>query len=88
MENEYIAFCGVDCAACPDLAQKKCPGCRQTAWGDDPCPPVKCCTEKKIPFCGACDTFPCDMMKEFYEESEGHKEAFLRMCAFRENKEV
>ena len=79
-----IGYCGVDCAACPDYTGKKCPGCRRSEWPDgDPCPPVACCREKGAPYCGKCPDFPCDMMKEFYEESEGHRQAFRRMLAFR-----
>ena len=28
MNSRLIAFCGVDCAACPDYAGGRCPGCR------------------------------------------------------------
>jgi|GEM_PF-1199359 len=81
IEPDLIAYCGVDCAACPDYAGKKCPGCRQTEWGDDPCPPVACCREKGIIFCGKCSDFPCRMMREFYEESDSHRQAYERMRA-------
>ncbi len=47
-----IAYCGVDCLPCPDYISKKCPGCRTTAWGDDPCPPVACCRKKAFPSAG------------------------------------
>ncbi len=82
MENESIAYCGVDCAACPDLASGKCPGCRRTRWepGDE-CMPVACCRGKKIDCCGRCDTFPCADMAAFYGESEGHAAAYERMRA-------
>ena len=81
--DHLVAYCGVNCAGCPDYAGGKCSGCRDTVWDDDPCPPVRCCREKGIEVCGACDPFPCDMMAEFYEESEGHKEAYRRMRAMR-----
>lgn len=81
MGDHLIAYCGVTCAPCPDHAAGKCPGCRETAWGDDPCPPVRCCREKGIRFCGECGDFPCEMMAEFYGESEGHKEAYRHMLA-------
>ena len=80
-----IGYCGVDCAACPDLASGACPGCRKSEWPDgDPCPPVACCQKKSILHCGQCTQFPCDMMREFYEESDGHRDALRRMRAFRE----
>ena len=81
--DRMIAYCGVNCAVCPDFTQGKCPGCRDTAWGDDPCLPVGCCRAKGIEVCGACETFPCGDMAGFYEESEGHREAYRRMCAVR-----
>lgn len=81
--DERIAYCGVDCRPCPDFMSGKCPGCRATAWGDDPCPPVACCQKRNIRFCGECDAFPCEMMAEFYGESVSHKEAYERMRACR-----
>jgi len=82
----YTAFCGVDCAACPDLTAGVCPGCRKTEWGDDPCPPVACCREEGIPLCGLCPDFPCAMMAEFYGESDSHRLAGERMRALSEKK--
>ncbi len=80
-----IGYCGVDCAACPDYASRKCPGCRESTWPDgDPCPPVACCREKGIPHCGMCPEFPCGMMSEFYEESDSHREARARVLRLRE----
>lgn len=82
MTDENIACCGVDCAACDDYEERRCPGCRQTAWepGDE-CLPVACCRKKEISCCGACDTFPCADMRDFYEESESHRRAYERMAA-------
>ena len=81
--DPMIAYCGVNCAPCPDLTSGKCPGCRASEWGDDPCMPAACCREKGIEACGACAAFPCKSMSEFYEESEGHREAYRRMNAMR-----
>lgn len=81
--DPMIAYCGVDCAPCPDFTAGSCPGCRRTAWGDDPCMPVACCREKGIESCGACGAFPCADMAEFYRESERHKEAYQRMLNMR-----
>ena len=80
MENELIAYCGVNCGDCPDYMSEKCPGCRNTEWepGDE-CMPVSCCAEKSIDCCGECAGFPCEEMKEFYEESDSHKAALRRM---------
>ena len=76
----HIAWCGVDCAACPDYLSGKCPNCRRSQWPDgEPCMPVACCQEKGILSCGACEAFPCPEMREFYEESDSHRQAFKRM---------
>ena len=86
MHTDDIAYCGVDCAACPDRAAGKCPGCRQTDWPEgDACLPVACCREKGISFCGECAGFPCADMEAFYAESEGHRQALARMLALRGN---
>lgn len=82
-----IAFCGVDCSACPDFRNNVCPSCKQSVWEDgDPCMPVKCCQDKQISFCAYCREFPCADMAEFYEESDGHRDAYQRMKAMREQK--
>ena len=79
---EWIAYCGVDCAACSDLREEKCPCCRRTAWTeDDICRPVECCRSKSISFCGECSAFPCGEMAEFYHESESHEAAYVRMAS-------
>ena len=77
---QNLGYCGVDCSVCADFTQGKCPSCRGTQWkNDDICHPVKCCREKGIAVCGQCIGFPCDMMTEFYEESDSHREAGERM---------
>ena len=81
-ERDLIAYCGVDCAPCPDHTGGKCPGCRKTVWPEgDACMPVACCRKKGIDFCGECSEFPCGEMKDFYRESESHEEAYRRMLA-------
>ena len=80
--NDNIAYCGVDCSVCPDYLDKSYPSCRLTEWTEeDICMPVRCCREKGIEFCGACDSFPCKDMAEFYEESDSHRKALERMKA-------
>ncbi len=83
-QKNMIAYCGVDCAACPDLYAGKCLGCRQTEWtAGDECMPVACCRKKGISVCGECESFPCADMAEFYQESESHRAALARMRALR-----
>ena len=76
----HIAYCGVDCAACPDFIEGECPNCRKTDWSScGACAPVACCRGKEIESCGECPDFPCEPMAGFYEESEGHRLALERM---------
>ena len=85
MNTEGTAFCGVDCAACPDRVQGGCPGCRQTVWEEGgACLPVACCRERGIDFCGECPDFPCAEMRDFYRESESHARAGAAMAALHE----
>ena len=82
MDENDIAYCGVECSKCCDLESGKCPGCRKTQWADgDECLPVGCCRKKGIAFCGECPGFPCEEMKEFYTESENHEKAFELMTS-------
>lgn len=89
MDMTHIAYCGVDCAACPDYLTGKCPDCRHSEWPDgDACMPIVCCQRKGIDCCGRCDVFPCGDMTGFYEESESHRAACVRMAEVREKGEV
>ena len=83
-EIKKLGFCGVDCSACPDYLDGKCPDCRRTIWEEGcACTPVECCKKKKIDCCGQCVVFPCEMMLSFYEESDSHREALTRMKKLR-----
>ena len=80
MDEKLISYCGVDCSECMDLINFKCPGCRFSPWTEeDICPPVKCCRDRNLDYCGQCEEFPCEMMEEFYDESDSHREAKARM---------
>ena len=84
--DELIAYCGVNCATCNDYINEVCPSCKATKWDkDNICMPVKCCIDKKIEFCGLCESFPCKDMKDFYEESKSHREAYIRMLKMNNN---
>ena len=85
METALLGYCGVDCAACTDYANNVCPGCRLSTWPEgDECPPVACCRKQGITLCGQCPQFPCDMMAEFYTESESHRQAGALMRSVHE----
>ncbi|MBR6472310.1 MAG: DUF1653 domain-containing protein [Firmicutes bacterium] len=79
-ELEFIGFCGVDCSACPDFLNSKCPGCRQSiGLNDEECMAAQCCMDRGILICGQCKDYPCEDMKDFFEESDGHREARKRI---------
>ena len=83
-KTDWMGYCGVNCFSCPDYREGKCLNCRKSTWPEgDACPPIACCQKRGIEFCGQCGEFPCQMMSEFYEESEGHREAYARMLQFR-----
>ena len=85
---EMTAYCGVDCAVCPDHTGGKCPGCRHADWREgDICLPVECCRGKGISFCGECPSFPCADMTAFYEESESHTRAYDLMLTVHEGRD-
>ena len=87
MTEENIAYCGVDCSACPDKISDKCPGCRRAKrTSDDVCLPARCCRKKGIDCRGERLLFPCRDIRGFYEESEGHKAAYLKMLLSREER--
>ena len=76
----HIAYCGVNCAECPDFTSGRCPDCRKTDWQEaGACAPVACCRARGFNSCGECPDFPCAPMKGFYDESEGHGRALDRM---------
>lgn len=80
MRIEQIGYCGVDCSVCTDFLDGKCLCCRKSTWSDgDECPPISCCKKKEVACCGECSKFPCEMMADFYKESESHCKAYERM---------
>ena len=80
LDLDLIGFCGVDCSSCPDYVNYKCPGCRASVGlSDEECMAAQCCMDKNILICGQCKDYPCDDMKEFFEETDGHREAKKRI---------
>ncbi len=77
---DLIGFCGVDCSACPDYLNFKCPGCRASiGLSEEECMAAQCCMDKNILVCSQCREYPCDNMKDFFMESESHKAAEKRL---------
>lgn len=82
-ELNLIGFCGVDCSGCSDYTDGVCTGCRASAHTSaEVCPTVTCCEEKNIDFCSGCEQFPCDGMQKFFDESDSHREAYVRLTSF------
>lgn len=49
------------------LEETYCKGCRsnqKTAWCRE-CKMIKCAEEKGVDFCGSCNDYPCEMLKNF-----------------------
>ena len=80
LDLDLVGFCGVDCSSCPDYLNFKCPGCRASAgMSDEDCMVAQCCMDRNILVCSQCSDFPCDDMKDFFEESESHRQAEKRL---------
>lgn len=62
-----ISVCGIDCAKCPFMLDKKCEGCRIVApqgkcvWGGT-CDTHDCAVNQGLNHCGQCKNFPCEQL--------------------------
>jgi len=72
-----------------DLDKVRCGGCRSERlegkhWSHD-CKLVACCVDRKgLEFCAQCaDLDTCDLIKEFAESYEHHREAVVRLREMR-----
>ena len=71
--TQLIAACGLYCGACRSYLNGKCPGCaknEKATW----CAVRKCCAEKTIKHCDACDvadTRDCPKMNNFISRMFG-----------------
>jgi hypothetical protein len=61
------SVCGIDCDSCKYKEEQNCGGCKNIKgivfWGD--CDLYACCDGKQNEHCGQCDSFPCNMLKEW-----------------------
>lgn len=71
IEEEYLAYCGINCLLCSAFHNKKnpCPGCRAdkdltSRKSCVNCSRKKCGKEKGVEWCFECEDFPCKKMKE------------------------
>ncbi len=75
-----IAYCGIDCESCKNYKQNmNCQGCKLEEKLIDDCPTKKCCVEIKIDYCNQCNTFPCQMMDEFYKTNPQREKALTTL---------
>lgn len=75
--------CGVLCSECKYKETMKCSGClyiTKPFWGEQ-CPLKSCCESKKMEYCGACKTFPCDLLTQFsYDKDQGDNGQRIEQC--------
>ncbi len=75
--------CGILCSGCSYREEVNCQGCiniEKPFWGES-CPVKSCCESKNLEHCGACKTFPCDLLNKFsYDEEEGDNGLRILQC--------
>ena len=75
--------CGILCNECEYKEPMKCNGCLNIAkpfWGDQ-CPVKSCCESKALEHCGECETFPCELLKQFsYDKEQGDNGKRIEQC--------
>ena len=59
MDKALLGKCGFYCGACPSCRNGSGKGCGERQKRGD-CFTRDCVTQKGLPFCGACERFPCD----------------------------
>ena len=74
--------CGILCSACEFKEQMGCAGCihiKRPFWGE--CPVKACVETKTLAHCGECETFPCELAKQFaFDEKQGDNGKRLAQC--------
>ncbi|MCI8296797.1 MAG: DUF3795 domain-containing protein [Lachnospiraceae bacterium] len=75
--------CGLTCSGCPYREQMGCKGCvniEKPFWGES-CPVSSCCGTKGHEHCGQCESFPCDLLKQFaFDEEQGDNGQRIEQC--------
>jgi hypothetical protein len=87
-EEWDISICGLNCARCTILTEKKeCAGCRgplDEHWSPG-CEFLPCAREKGHDYCFECDEFPCEKLEAFAADGyEHHHLAVENMKRMRE----
>jgi hypothetical protein len=75
-----LSYCGIDCGKCKNFMQNaNCAGCRNETELVSDCPNRTCAIERDLLHCGECESYPCDMLVEFYEGTELRKQGQRNM---------
>ena len=65
-----ITACGENCVGCKKKQEGVCQGCIESdghciEWTEsDGCPIHKCAKKHQVQFCGLCEEFPCNWLRE------------------------
>ncbi len=68
-------YCGLDCTNCEYKEPCSCRGCAATKGmpfhaTEMPCPVAACAMQKELSFCGKCTDFPCQLLKDYSNDTE------------------
>ena len=74
-ETLISTYCGLDCTRCEWKAPCNCQGCVSSKGfafhcKEEPCPIADCAIHKKVPFCGVCKDFPCQLLINYACDAE------------------
>lgn len=78
--HEYT-YCGLDCKNCEYKEKCNCGGCVKTKGNPfhGKCRLAECVIKHNIEHCGYCESFPCDLLKEFsYDKKNGENGGRIR----------
>ena len=83
MNNTFTTYCGLDCDNCSFKISHNCGGCRATNgqpfYGS--CKVADCAIKRNKRFCGECENFPCEILKEYsYDPIHGDNGERIENC--------
>jgi len=73
--NKYakLSYCGIYCGGCRNYKENmNCQGCRAELEMLSDCPTKACAEAKGLLYCGECPDFPCNDLKDFYNDGAKH----------------
>ena len=81
------SYCGLKCSQCNYKVECGCEGC--IASGGKPfwcsshgeCEIAACASNKKVRFCGECESFPCEILTRYsFDKEQGDNGARIEHC--------